>query len=82
MKSVATRRFWELFDALPVDVQKLAVKNNRLWRENPKHPSLRFRLLQGSKDRFYDSHRGSLSSTWPAGLENDNVDLDWYPRRV
>jgi hypothetical protein len=52
MKSVATRRFWELFDALPVDVQKLAVKNYRLWRENPKHPSLRFRLLQGSKDRF------------------------------
>jgi hypothetical protein len=52
MKSVATRRFWELFGALPVDVQKLAVKNYRLWRENPNHPSLRFRLLKGSKDRF------------------------------
>jgi hypothetical protein len=52
MKSVATRRFWELFGALPVDIQKLAVKNYRLWRQNPKHPSLHFRLLQGSNDRF------------------------------
>ena len=34
MKSVATRRFWELFRALPVDVQKLAVKNYHLWRQN------------------------------------------------
>ena len=52
VKSVATRRFWELFQALPSDVQKLAVKNYRLWRQNPSHPSLRFRRLQGSDDRF------------------------------
>jgi hypothetical protein len=52
MKSVATRRFWVLFRALPVDIQKLAVKNYRLWCENPNHPSLHFRLLQGSKNRF------------------------------
>lgn len=52
MKSVATRRFWELFQALPSDVQRLAVKNYHLWRRNPGHPSLRFRRLQGSEDRF------------------------------
>jgi hypothetical protein len=52
MKSVATRRFWELFGTLPLDVQRLAVKNDHLWRECPNHPSLRFRLLQGSKSRF------------------------------
>jgi hypothetical protein len=52
MKSVATRRFWELFQALPVAVQNLAVKNYRLWRGSPHHPSLRFRRLQGSEDRF------------------------------
>ena len=27
VKSVATRRFWDLFNALPADVQDLAVKN-------------------------------------------------------
>ena len=52
MKSTATRRFWGLSQALPSEVQDLAVKNYRLWRRNPHHPSLRFRRLQGSEDRF------------------------------
>jgi hypothetical protein len=61
MKSVATRRFWELFHALPAEVQKLAVKNYHLWRDNPNHPSLHFRRLQASDDQFTvrigDHHR-------------------------
>jgi hypothetical protein len=52
VKSVASRRFWELFDSLPADVQKLAVKNYELWQRDPQHPSLRFRRLKGSADRF------------------------------
>ena len=52
VKSVTTRRFWELFQALPPEVQSLAVKNYHLWRRDPRHPSLRFRRLQGSEDRF------------------------------
>ena len=52
VKSVATQRFWELFQALPDEVQDLAVKNYRLWQLDPRHPSLRFRHLQGSEDRF------------------------------
>jgi hypothetical protein len=52
VRSVATRRFWELFQALPSEVQNLAVKNYHLWRRSPNHPSLRFRRLQGGEDRF------------------------------
>ena len=52
MKSAGTRRFWELFRALPSEVQNLAVKNHHLWRRNPHHPSLHFRRLQGSEDRY------------------------------
>jgi hypothetical protein len=52
VKSVATRRFWELFQALPSEVQNPAVKNYQLWRRNHSHPSLHFRRLQGSDDRF------------------------------
>jgi len=52
VNSVATRRFWELFRALPAEIQKLAVKDYHLWRQDPRHPSLRFRRLQGSEDRF------------------------------
>jgi hypothetical protein len=32
VKSIATRRFWNLFNALPSDVQALANKNYHLWR--------------------------------------------------
>ena len=52
MNSVATRRFWDLFKALPAEIQKLAVKNYHLWRMDPNHPSLHFRRLKGSEDRF------------------------------
>jgi hypothetical protein len=52
MKSVATRRFWNLFHSLPADIQKLAVKNYHLWRRSPHHPSLHFRRLKGSEDCF------------------------------
>ena len=52
MNSVGTRRFWALFHALPADVQQLAIKNYRLWRRDPHHPSLHFRRLEGSEDRF------------------------------
>ena len=52
MRSVATKRFWELLSGLPPDIRDLAVKTYRIWREDPGHPSLHFRLLKGSKDRF------------------------------
>jgi len=52
MKSAATRRFWTLFAALPPEVQKLATKNYRRWRQNPNHPSLQFRRLKGSENRY------------------------------
>ena len=47
-----TKRFWELLHALPRDVQLLARKNYELWRDDPRHPSLRFRLLGGTSDLY------------------------------
>jgi len=52
VKSVATRRFWDLFHRLPPEIRKLAAKNYQLWRRDPRHPALRFKRLQGSNDRF------------------------------
>jgi hypothetical protein len=52
VNSIATRRFWDLFHALPPEIQKLAVKNHKLWLRDPHHRSLHFRRLQGSQDRF------------------------------
>jgi hypothetical protein len=35
MRSQATPRFWQLFKDLPTEVQRLAVKNYRLWLATP-----------------------------------------------
>jgi hypothetical protein len=35
-------RFWKHFDALPDSVQKLAGEKYRLWKSDPRHPSLSF----------------------------------------
>ncbi len=52
VKSLATKRFWLLLHSLPVAIQDLAKKNYALWCRNPSHPSLRFRRLSGSSDRY------------------------------
>jgi len=40
-----TTRFWSCFYALPEPVQKIARKNYELLKENPRHPSLRFKKV-------------------------------------
>lgn len=75
MTSVATRRFWTLLHALPNDVQELAVKNYHLWQRDPHHPSLHFRRLQGSTDRFtvrVGNHHRALGK-----LTDDTITWVW-----
>ena len=43
MNSRTTPEFWQRFNALPLDIQQLARKNFVLWKQNPRHASLRFR---------------------------------------
>ena len=45
MNSSTTLKFREMFAALPGDVQKGARKAYRLWKENPRHPSLQFKKV-------------------------------------
>jgi len=52
LKSVTSRRFWQEFGSLPGEVQDLARKTYKLWLQDPRHPSLHFKLLAGSKNRF------------------------------
>ena len=52
MKSSATTRFWSLYDQLPSEIKKLAVKNYHLWLGSPRHPSLHFKKLHGRGERF------------------------------
>ena len=43
MRHSTTPDFWRHYRALPVEVRRLARKNYRLLRDNPKHPGLRFK---------------------------------------
>lgn len=45
MTSRATARFWEAFSDLPAETQRQARQAYRLFRDNPKHPSLRFKKV-------------------------------------
>jgi hypothetical protein len=45
MTSRTTAGFWECFDRLPADVQKLARSRYRLWQRDPFHPSLHFKEI-------------------------------------
>ena len=47
MNSTCTGRFWRLFNALPLEVRELARKNHQLWLADQRHPSLRYKLLEG-----------------------------------
>jgi hypothetical protein len=72
MTSRATERFWRLYRQLPGTVQELAVKNYKLWRDNPRHPSLHFKKLAGDNTRFsvrVGNHYRAIGQTTAGGVE-------------
>jgi len=72
MTSKATRRFWRLYHELPEPIQRLAVRNFLLWRQNPHHPSLDFKTLAGAGERFsvrIGIHYRALGHRVPGGVE-------------
>ena len=45
MRSRAVKSFWDSYNRLPRQIQRLADKQHRLWLENPRHPSLHFKKV-------------------------------------
>jgi hypothetical protein len=45
MKSRAVRSFWDGYHALPEEIQKSALKQYKLWLDDPRHRSLRFKKV-------------------------------------
>ena len=45
MRSFTCPRFWREFRALPEDVQRQARKSYSYFKDNPRHPSLRFKQI-------------------------------------
>jgi hypothetical protein len=45
LKHYASRKFWELYEALPGSVRELADKSYELLKRDPRHPSLHFKKI-------------------------------------
>jgi len=45
VKHVASPRFWDASDALPLAIRKLADANFALLKRDPRHPSLQFKKV-------------------------------------
>ncbi len=52
MNSRTTKKFWELYNGLPLEVRDLADKAYVLWQHNPQHPSLQFKQVD-SENAIY-----------------------------
>ena len=52
MKSVRSKEFKELFAKLPLDVQKQAYVAYNIFKVNPYHPSLHFKLINKEKSWY------------------------------
>lgn len=59
IRSRTTGRFRQAYLALSLADRRLARKAYRLWQQNPGHPSLRFKALQGG------------SGVWSARVSRD-----------
>ena len=49
MKSVASPRFWRLYDALPASIRRQADKTYRFWLNDPFHGGLQFKRIHSSR---------------------------------
>jgi hypothetical protein len=74
VQSRATRRFWRLFADLPLDVQRDAKRPYRILQNNPGHPGLHFKKLEGDDDIY--SARIGLAYRALAVVNGDRV--VWY----
>jgi hypothetical protein len=75
IKSRTTRRFRELFAALPKEIQREARDANRLFNANPNHRTLRFKKVEGTRHTY--SARVSLGYRVLGILRADVIDWHW-----
>lgn len=67
----ASARFWQAYDALPPEVQRLADENYELLKRDPRHPSLHFKKV----GRFWSVRVGLH---YRALAVQQETDLIWF----
>lgn len=74
MNSHINREFRELYQALPVDVQRGAKQAYLLWKRDPYHNSLHFKPIKGA-DNLYSVRIGI---GWRALGDKDGDEVTWF----
>ncbi len=75
MRSRATPRFWAAYRDLPAEIRSLARKAYQLFRDNPSHPSLRFKKVH-DREPIY-AVRVTLGYRALGLLEDDEITWFW-----
>ncbi len=75
MKSRATPRFWTAYRELPPDLQDAARKAYRLFRDNPRHPSLQFKRVHDREPVYSARIAGGYRAL--GLLDEDEVTWFW-----
>ncbi len=75
MKSVTTEQFRKLYAAATPRQQAQIKKSYKLWRENPAHPSIRFKKVHATEPVF--SARGDLDWRALGILDSDTIVWFW-----
>lgn len=74
MISKATDAFWKAYRDLPAEIKQRARVAYRLWRENPSHPSLRFKTIHATEPIY--SVRIGLG--WRAVGVRSGEEMVWF----
>ena len=67
----ASRRFWQSYHCLPVEVRRLADQSYQLLQQDPRHPSLHFKKIGRYVSARVGLHYRVL------GVE-DGADIVWF----
>jgi hypothetical protein len=67
--------FWAAYQTLPESVREAARKAYRLWRDNPFHPSLKFKCVNAEERAW--SVRITLQHRALGVLDGDTVTWFW-----
>ena len=68
MTHYANPDFWASYGALPKDIQRLADKAFALLKQDPRHPSLRFKKVGPYWSARVGSHYRALAIEAPDGM--------------
>jgi hypothetical protein len=71
LRHFASRRFWERFDALPIEIQHLARRQYALLKSDPTHHSLHFKPVHSGQFRSVriGQHYRALGVPVPEGIQ-------------